>query len=535
MIESAILGSSAILFAKALDHVLTARMSFFDTTPLGRILSIFTSDLNAVDVDFPIAFSHMLFYSNIVVAYACLTVAIVPLVASIFVPWILLAIWAVNIYKWAPLQIKRLDRTYASFHVSKLSEGIVGRSSIRSCSREGDFITSLHGAIDNLNGIHFSSYACQSWVSTAQALISIILYLFTGFMVLIKRHSLHPSLAFVVLLAAEDLTWYIQVVLLLMTGVQRSTASVGRVGFYCTSLSQEPPKHVYASTIPQGWPSKAHIQFTNVAMRYRPNLPLVLKGLTLEIKSGERVGIVGRAGAGKSSILATLTRAVELAEGCITIDGVDISKIGLHDLRQQIAVIPQDPTLFKGTIRSTLIAELPDEEDRRLKADDSSSQTNDMDSTLLDALAKSFLIPKSTHPHQANEKDLQLLHSPRPHLLNLNSPVSSGGSNLSHGERQLLMIARAIVRDRSIVLCDEATSAIDPETDAKVQESMWVGFAGKTFISIAHQISTIVGFDNIVVLDSGRLVECGTPGKLYEWEDGLFRGLCERSRVVVGG
>ena len=238
-------------------------------------------------------------------------------------------------------------------------------------------------------------------------------------------------------------------------------------------------------------------------MRYRVGLPLVLKGMTMHVKGGERIGIVGRTGAGKSSIMSTLFRLVELSGGHITIDGLDISTLGLHDLRSRLAIIPQDPTLFRGTVRSNL---------------DPFSEHTDLE--LWSALRQADLVP---HDATLEDKDSSRIH--------LDSVVEEDGLNFSLGQRQLMALARALVRGSRIIVCDEATSSVDMETDDKIQNTIATGFRGRTLLCIAHRLRTIIGYDRICVMDAGRIAELDSPLELWKKEDGIFRSMCDKSGI----
>jgi ABC-type multidrug transport system fused ATPase/permease subunit len=254
------------------------------------------------------------------------------------------------------------------------------------------------------------------------------------------------------------------------------------------------------------WPEKGEIVFDKVEMRYRAELPLVLSGLTMHVEGGERIGIVGRTGAGKSSIMATLFRLVELSAGHITIDGVDISTIGLQDLRSRLAIIPQDPTLFRGTIRSNL---------------DPFNEHTDLE--LWSALRQADLLPADASPDEPRNKDPARLH--------LDSVVEEDGLNFSLGQRQLMALARALVRGSRIIVCDEATSSVDMETDDKIQKTIATGFRGRTLLCIAHRLRTIIGYDRICVMDKGVIAELDTPLALWQNEGGIFRSMCDRSGI----
>ena len=253
-------------------------------------------------------------------------------------------------------------------------------------------------------------------------------------------------------------------------------------------------------------------------MRYRKSLPPVLNGVSMHIKGGERVGIVGRTGSGKSSLMNTLFRLVELSAGSVTIDGIDISTIALDDLRSRLAIIPQDPTLFRGTTRSNL---------------DPFNKHTDLE--LWSAIRQTGLVgtdKKAVSPTWSGDT-LDDSNKAYTALLHLDSTIEDEGSNFSLGQRQLLAIARAIVRGSRIVICDEATSSVDFETDEHIQRNVFEGeaFKDKTILCIAHRLRTIVHYDRIVVMDSGRIIEFDRPSVLFERKDSTFRAMCARSLI----
>ncbi len=270
---------------------------------------------------------------------------------------------------------------------------------------------------------------------------------------------------------------------------------------------------------PAAWPTEGRIEVNDLVVGYAPDLPPVLKGLTFSVERNERIGVVGRTGAGKSSLTLALFRFLEARSGTIHIDGLDISKIKLHDLRSRLAIIPQDPVLFSGTIRSNL--------------DPFDHHT---DAKLRDCLERVHLVSPSalaspaTASGSATPTDARQNSNTNP-FTNLSSPVSEGGLNLSQGQRQLLCLARAIVSRPRVMVLDEATSAVDMHTDALIQRSIREEFTDATLVVIAHRLSTIADFDRVLVLSDGRVAEFGTPRELWEMgeEKGVFRGMCEES------
>jgi ABC-type multidrug transport system fused ATPase/permease subunit len=281
--------------------------------------------------------------------------------------------------------------------------------------------------------------------------------------------------------------------------VENNMNATERIHHYGTELEEEAPLHL--GDVRSSWPEKGEIVFDDVQMRYRDGLPLVLKGLSMHVRAGERIGVVGRTGAGKSTIMSTLFRLVELSGGKISIDGINIATIGLNDLRSRLAIIPQDPTLFRGTIRSNL---------------DPFNQHTDLE--LWGALRQADLVGAE----QAIEDDAGRIH--------LDTAVEDEGLNFSLGQRQLLALARALVRGSQIIVCDEATSSVDFETDQKIQKTIVRGFKGKTLLCIAHRLKTIIGYDRILVMDQGNVAELDRPVDLYD-RGGIFRGMCDRSGI----
>lgn len=257
----------------------------------------------------------------------------------------------------------------------------------------------------------------------------------------------------------------------------------------------------------------------NLVVGYAPDLDPVLKGLTFSVKRNERIGVVGRTGAGKSSLTLALFRFLEARSGTIHIDGLDISKIKLHDLRSRLAIIPQDPVLFSGTVRSNLDA-FDKHTDAELR--DSLERVHLIRGTggtvtpLASSSANSDTTATNTNANVFND---------------LTSPISEGGLNLSQGQRQLLCLARAIVSRPRVMVLDEATSAVDMSTDALIQRSIREEFTDATLLVIAHRLSTIADFDRILVLSDGKVAEYGTPRELWERDNGkgIFRGMCEES------
>ncbi|OBA27989.1 P-loop containing nucleoside triphosphate hydrolase protein, partial [Hanseniaspora valbyensis NRRL Y-1626] len=267
---------------------------------------------------------------------------------------------------------------------------------------------------------------------------------------------------------------------------------------------------------PPNWPTKGSIQFEHVSMAYREGLPLVLKDLTFSIDDGQKIALVGRTGCGKSSTVLTLFRLVELAKGKITIDGEDISKLGLYDLRRKLTIIPQDPVLFKKSIRRNL--------------DPFGEYSDDQ---LWEALVNSGAIEAHLLEHvksQVVSKNID--ENGDVHKFHLDQFVQEDGINYSNGERQVLALTRAVVKKSKILVLDEATSSVDYETDAKIQSKIVSEFKDSTVITIAHRLNTILGYDKIMVLEKGEIHEFDEPLALFKNENSIFREMCEKASIT---
>lgn len=370
-----------------------------------------------------------------------------------------------------------------------------------------------------MDSAYFLTFSNQRWLSTRLDCIGNLLVFTTGILVVTSRFNVSPSIAGLVLSYILAIVQLIQFTVRQLAEVENNMNATERLHYYGTELDEEAPLHI--RELPSSWPQAGQITFQDVQMRYRAALPLVLRGLDLSIRGGERIGIVGRTGAGKSSIMSALFRLTELSHGSIKIDDVDIATIGLFDLRSRLAIIPQDPTLFRGTIRSNL---------------DPFNEHTDLE--LWSALRKADLVSPETETsiqstshtdeHGVAATGGKANNSQRVHL---DTPVTEEGLNFSLGQRQLMALARALVRHSRIIVCDEATSSVDFETDEKIQRTMAAGFQGKTLLCIAHRLKTIVGYDRILVMDAGQVRELGTPRELWQIEGGVFRGMAERSGI----
>lgn len=396
--------------------------------------------------------------------------------------------------------MKRHESVLRSTVFARFSEAISGTACIRAYGLQERFTASIRDSINMMDSAYFLTFSNQRWLSVRLDCIGNLLVLTTGILVVTSRFNVSPSIAGLVLSYILSIVMMIQFTVRQLAEVENAMNATERLHYYGTQLEEEAPLH--RKEVRKSWPEKGEIVFDQVQMRYREGLPLVLQGFDIKVEGGERIGIVGRTGAGKSSIMSTLFRLVELSGGTISIDGVNIATVGLYDLRSRLAIIPQDPTLFRGTIRSNL---------------DPFNEHTDLE--LWSALRQSDLV-------DADAKLEDKTHG----RIHLDGVVEEEGLNFSLGQRQLMALARALVRGSQIIVCDEATSSVDMETDQKIQKTIATGFKGKTLLCIAHRLKTIINYDRICVMDQGRIAELDKPINLYD-RGGIFKGMCDRSGI----
>ncbi|KAB8207615.1 P-loop containing nucleoside triphosphate hydrolase protein [Aspergillus parasiticus] len=499
--------SVKVMLEDAMHRLLRAPTSFFDTTPLGRIINRELGE----------ALRLFLYLSLMVVAIMILVIVYFHYFALAVGPLVAIVI-LITIYHRASAQsLKRHEAVLRSVVFARFNEAITGIACIRAYNMEVYFRQNIGQAIDSSNAAYFLIFANQRWLSVRLDLVCNTLLLVTGVLVVTSRFNVSPSISGLILSYMLSISQTLQFSIRQYTELEQHINSAERLHHYGTSLEEEEKTApLHRVEVSSTWPAQGQITFQNVQMRYREELPLVLKGLTMSIQGGERIGVVGRTGAGKSSIVSALFRLTELSGGNIRIDGVDIASIALHDLRSRLAIIPQDPTLFRGTIRSNL---------------DPFDEYTDLE--LWSALRKAHLVgPPPEAPSDGHKDARQVVNEKAAGTsqLHLDTRVDEGGLNLSLGQRQLMALARAIVRDSKIIICDEATSSLDYQTDQKVQETI-SGMHGKTLFYIAHRLRTIIHYDRICVMDKGCIAELDTPVRLWE-QQGIFWEMCNQSGIT---
>ncbi|ODQ79186.1 hypothetical protein BABINDRAFT_162228 [Babjeviella inositovora NRRL Y-12698] len=511
--------ASVMLFNQAARKVLQTPMAFMDTTPTGRVLNRFTKDVDTIDYDNPDMLRLLLNSSSFIFGVFIMCIIYLPWFALAVPPILFVYFSIAGYYQPQAFDVKRLESVSRSHTYGHFNETLNGLTTVKSFRGEARFMHRHEQLLEQVNSAALTSIATQRWLSVRLDLIAAVTSFLINMLCISGVFSINAASAGLLIAYIMQIANLLSLMIRSVTQVQTNMNSVERLCEYAYDLPQEAAFEIPETKPPATWPTHGAMCFENVSMAYRPGLPLVLKNFSVSIKPGEKVGICGRTGAGKSSIMMALFRLTELHSGTISLDGIDISTIGLHDLRSKLSIIPQDPVLFRGTIRQNL---------------DPFSECEDWQ--LWDALKRSWLVEAraETKLHAGEKREEHSHDSPASdHKFHLDQTVSDDGSNFSLGERQLLALARALVRNSKVLILDEATSSVDYETDAKIQSTIVDEFGHCTILCIAHRLKTILNYDRIIVLDKGEVMEFDTPLNLFQAGGSIFRQMCDKSGIVA--
>ncbi|XP_048800530.1 ATP-binding cassette sub-family C member 2 [Lagopus muta] len=487
--------ASRILHDQLLSNILRVPMSFFDTTPTGRIVNRFAKDIFTIDETIPTSFRTWLNCFMGIISTLLMIALATPFFLVVIVPLGIFYYFVLRFYISTSRQLRRLDSVSRSPIYSHFGETVSGISVIRSYGHQQRFLQQNEKIMDiNQKTVH-SWIVSNRWLAIRLEFVGSLVVFFSALLAVISKNSLEGGIVGLSVSSALNVTQTLNWLVRMTSELETNIVAVERVHEYM-KVKREAP-WVTDKRPPHGWPSRGEIQFVNYEVRYRPELELVLHGINCNIGSTEKVGVVGRTGAGKSSLTNCLFRILEAAGGKIIIDGLDIATIGLHDLRQNLTIIPQDPVLFTGTLRMNL---------------DPFDQYTDEE--VWKALELAHL------KAYAQELPERLQHI-----------VSEGGENLSVGQRQLLCLARALLRKAKILILDEATAAVDLETDHLIQTTIRSAFADCTVLTIAHRLHTIMDSNRVMVMQAGKIVEFDSPDKLLQ-KQSIFSAMAKDAGIT---
>ncbi|GFT24066.1 ATP-binding cassette sub-family C member 8 [Trichonephila clavipes] len=485
-----------VLHSRMLNNVVQCPMKFFDSTPVGRIINRFSSDMSTIDKKLPVTLPILLRFILLCLSAIIVDMIVTPYFIIVVIPVAAIYYFLQHFFRFTSRELQRLDCITKSPVYSHFTETVCGLSTIRAFRAESRFTEMIMACID-VNNTAFILVNCSNcWLGISlDYLGGIILFIATLSSVFASIYE-DVSEAFVgmsmtyTLLVPIYLNWVVRN----LASTEMYMSAVERVRNYSKlSIEDGPAKDL--SDLSDEWPEYGAISFQNVTMKYDSNSDPVLKNITLTIKPGEKVGICGRTGSGKSSLIMALFRMVNIMSGKIEIDGVNILNIPLEFLRSRLSIIPQEAVIFSGTVRENL--------------DPAKEYTDEEIWKALEAAQLKHLITALPG--------------------GLEAQVSDEGSNMSAGQHQLFSLARALIRKSKILVMDEATSSLDPDTDLILQNVVAEQYKDSTVLSIVHRVQSVLNFDKVIVLDGGRVAEVGNPKDLQEVKGSIFASLVKAS------
>ncbi|KAJ1992782.1 hypothetical protein GGI25_003330 [Coemansia spiralis] len=503
-------------------RVMHATPRFFDKTPIGRVISRFSRDMRTID-------DSIISYISVLLAQITQVGSVFVIISMVVPRFILIAILMTIMYAMlaiyylnATRELKRLDSISMAPLLSLFSELITGVESIRAFGAQNQYTMEAMRRVDLHNRPYYLMWAANRWLCTRIEFSGCIVSFSTTVLILLGLDRIDAGLAGFVLMYAISFSDYMLWFIRNYSECEISMNAVERVNQYLV-LEQEAA--AFVDDGPTGWPRSGSVEVDNLVVEYVPGSP-VLHNISFNVAHGEKIGVVGRTGAGKSTLSLAFLRFVEASGGCILVDGVDIAKVGLEELRRSITIIPQDPVLFNGTIKFNLdpFGEFPDELlwDALKRSHLTSAQMSEQ----LEAEAERAQMAASGSKQDADGSISRMSGI----FTSLDAEIKENGQNLSLGQRQLVALARALVRRSRLIIMDEATASVDFDTDDRIQRTIRGSeFANSTLFCIAHRLRTIIDYDRVLVLDKGKIVEFDTPWNLLQRDSGVFRSMCEKT------
>ncbi|XP_053957905.1 ATP-binding cassette sub-family C member 10 [Anastrepha ludens] len=493
-------GIKAAIFIhdKLLRKVLFAKFNFFDITSVGRILNRFSSDTYTVDDSLPFIMNILLAQLLGLAGALCISLYAMPWLGLIIIPMVPIYLNLQYRYRYASRDIKRLSSNALSPLYTHFTETLQGLVTIRTMRASARFQRDFHAKLEESIKAQLTAAAAQQWLSLRLQFLGVFLVAGAGFLAAItSAHVTNPGLVGLAISYALSITGLLGGLLSAVAETEQEFVAVERVNEY---LHLEGEDNAEGTCDPPfGWPSQGALKFKNVELRYRDNLPAALHDINLRTEAFERVGIVGRTGAGKTTLVAALMRVAPLSRGEIILDCVNLKTLSLKVLRERLGIIPQDPFLFEGTVRENL-----------------DPRHNHYDSEIWHALASC---------HAAT----QLVQS----LGGLDGRIEKGGTNLSAGQRQLMCLARGLLKNAKVVCIDEGTSNLDDESAIAIQQALRNAFKSSTVLFIAHRLRGLQLMDRIIVIEHGEIKEEGTPPELARDTRSLFHGMLQAQQISV--
>ncbi|XP_044251202.1 multidrug resistance-associated protein 1 isoform X16 [Drosophila takahashii] len=501
-VSTLILSLGCVYSARLMHNVLLSAtfrwpMEMFDITPLGRIVNRFSKDVETIDNTLPLNLRMVVLQLFAVLATIVVISLSTPIFLAVIVPIAFLYYFAQRFYVATSRQLMRLESVSRSPIYSHFSETVTGASTIRAYNVGDRFIDESDAKVDKNQVCKYPSVIANRWLAIRLEMVGNLIILFASLFAVLGGQT-NPGLVGLSVSYALQVTQTLNWLVRMSSDIETNIVSVERIKEYGETKQEAAWELEQDKSKPKNWPQEGRVEFQNFQVRYREGLDLVLRGVSFDIRGGEKVGIVGRTGAGKSSLTLALFRIIEAAGGRISIDGVDIATMGLHMLRSRLTIIPQDPVLFSGSLRINL-------DPFEIKTDDEIWKALEL------SHLKSFV------------KSL---------AAGLNHEIAEGGENLSVGQRQLVCLARALLRKTKVLVLDEATAAVDLETDDLIQKTIRTEFKECTVLTIAHRLNTILDSDKVIVLDKGQITEFASPTELLDNPKSAFYSMAKDANLV---